>query len=116
MPVREKLKCMNAAPERALYHAMLARSLGTLPQYHNEAIEHFQKAIDLDQWSEPVYVQFGELFEKMKLPSRASAIYFKLLEINPTHAKARQRIAALAAEHEGKKPSTLISHLFGRKS
>jgi len=109
-------KCAEAAPEHAVYRAMLARSLGTLPQYRNEAIEHFRKAIELDPWQEPVYVQFAELFEKMELPARARTVYSKLLEINPTHAKARQRLAALKAEQEGEKPSALISHLFGRKS
>lgn len=109
-------KCVEAAPEQALYHAMLARSLGTLPQFHNEAIEHFQKAIDLDPWREPVYVQFAELLEKMQLPGRTLAVYSKLLEINPTHAKACQRLAALETEKKGGKPSVLISRLFTRKS
>jgi curved DNA-binding protein CbpA len=109
-------KCVEAAPEHALYRAMLARSLVTLPQYRNEAIGHFQKAIELDPWQEPVYVQFAELFEKMELPARAHAVYSKLLGINPTHAKARQRLAALETEQKAQKPSALSSQLFGRKS
>lgn len=108
-------KCLEAAPEQALYHAMLARSLGTLSQYRNEAIEHFQKAIDLDPWRESVYVQFAELLEKMQLSGRTRAVYSKLVEINPTHAKACERLAALEAEEKGKRPSALISSLFGRK-
>jgi tetratricopeptide (TPR) repeat protein len=109
-------KCLETAPEQALYHAMLARSLGTLPQYRNEAVEHFQKAIDLDPWKESVYIQFAELLEKMQLPRRARAVYSKLLEINPTHARACERLAVLEAEEKCEKPSLLISHLFGRKS
>lgn len=99
-----------------MYHALLARSLGTVPQYHNEAIEHFQKAIDLDPWKEPVYVQFAELLETMQLPVRARAVYSKLIEINPTHAKACERLAALDAEETDEKPSALISRLFGGKN
>ena len=109
-------KCLEAAPAQALYHAMLARSLGTLPQYRNEAIEHFRHAIDLDPWKEPVYVQFAELFERMQLTGRAGAVYSKLLEINPAHAMARERLAALETEKKNEKPSTWISHLFGKKS
>ncbi len=109
-------KCVEAASENALYHAMLARSLGTVPQYHDEAIEHFQKAIDLDPWREPVYVQFAELLEKMQLPGRTRNVYSKLLEINPLHAKACERLAALEAEEKGEKPSARISRLFNRKS
>lgn len=93
-------QCIEAAPEHAVYRAMLARSLGTLPQYRNEAIGHFQKAIELDPWREPVYVQFAELFEKMELPARARALYFQLIQINPTHAKACQRLAALETEQK----------------
>jgi len=109
-------KCVEAAPEQALYRALLARSLGTVPQYHEEAVEHFQKAIDLDPWKEPVYVQFVELLEFMQLPERIRAVYSKLLEINPTHAKAREWLAALDAEEPGDKPSPLISRLFGGKN
>jgi tetratricopeptide (TPR) repeat protein len=109
-------KCVEAAPEQALYHALLARSLGTVPQYHNEAIAHFQKAIDLDPWKEPVYVQFAELLETLQLPVRARAVYSKLIEINPTHAKACEWLAALDAEETDEKPSTLISRLFGGKN
>jgi tetratricopeptide (TPR) repeat protein len=109
-------KCAEAAPENASYHAMLARSLGTLPRYHDEAIEHFQKAIDLDPWREPVYVQFAELLEKMQLPGRTRDVYSKLLEINPLHAKACERLAAMKAEERSEKPPALISRLFGTKS
>jgi tetratricopeptide (TPR) repeat protein len=109
-------KCVEAAPEQALYRAMLARSLATIPQYRNEAIEHFQKAIDLDPWRESVYVPFAELFETMQLPGRACAVYSQLLEINPSHAKACERLAALQAEEKGEKPSGLISRLFARKN
>jgi tetratricopeptide (TPR) repeat protein len=90
-------KCAEAAPDRAPYHAMLARSLATVPQYANEAIEHFQKAIELDPWQELVYVQFAELLSMMALPARAYVVYSKLLKINPAHAKARERLAALEA-------------------
>jgi tetratricopeptide (TPR) repeat protein len=95
---------------------MLARSLATLSQYRNEAVEQFQKAIDLDPWRESVHAQFAELLEKMQLSGRTRAVYSKLVEINPTHAKACERLAALEAEGKGKRPSALISALFGRKT
>jgi curved DNA-binding protein CbpA len=108
-------KSVEAAPEHALYRAMLARSLGTIPQYRNEAIEHFQKAMELDPWRESIYTAFGELLEIMQLPGRARAIYSKLLEISPAHAKAVGRMAALDAQEKAEKPSGLISEWFRRK-
>ena len=109
-------KSVEAVPEHALYRAMLARSLGTIPQYRNEAIEHFQKAIELDPWRESIYTAFAELLEIMQLPGRARAIYSKLLEISPAHAKALERFAALDAQEKAEEPSSLISQFFGRKS
>jgi curved DNA-binding protein CbpA len=95
--------CVETAPKQALYRAMLARSLGAIPQYRNEAIEHFQEAIKLDPWRESIYTAFAELLETMPLPGRARAVYSKLLEINPTHAKACERLAALEAQEKAGK-------------
>jgi len=109
-------KCVEAAPEHALYQAMLARSLATLPQYHNQAVEHFQKAIDLDPWREPVYLQFAELLEKTGLSSRARGVYSSLLEISPEHAKACQRLAILEPAKKDSKPAAWLAHLLSKKS
>jgi curved DNA-binding protein CbpA len=109
-------KSVEVAPENALYRAMLARSLGTIPQYRNEAIEHFQKAIELDPWRESVYTAFAELLEIMQLPGRARAIYSKLLEISPAHAKALKRFAALDAQEKADESSGLIPQFFRRKN
>lgn len=109
-------KCVQAAPEQALYQAMLARSLATLPQYYNQAIEHFQKAIDLDPWKEPVYLQFAELLEKMGLSSRARGVYSRLLDVCPEHAKACERLAALEPAKKEAKPAAWLAHLLGKKN
>ncbi len=109
-------KCTDAAPDNASYHAMLARSLGSLPQYHNEAIDHFQRAIELDPWKEAVYLQFADLLESMQLASRASAIYARLLEINPMQDKARERLASLGGKGKGERTPGRVSQLFGKKS
>jgi tetratricopeptide (TPR) repeat protein len=108
-------KCVESSPSHALYRAMLARSLATIPQYHHEAVEHFQKAIDLDPWRESVYVQFAELLETMSLPRRASAVYSKLLEINPENVDASQRLAILGSGEKDDKHPTLVSRILGRK-
>jgi curved DNA-binding protein CbpA len=109
-------KCHEAAPESALYLAMLARSLGTISQYENEAVELFQKAIDLDPWKVPVYLQFGELLEEMEFSERACAVYSQVLEISPTNAKAHERLALLKPDDDAEKRSSRIPHLFGRKN
>ena len=109
-------KCIQLSPDNPLYHATLARSLATIPQYQEEAIEHFQIAIKLDRWREPVYIQFAELLEEMQLPERAREVYLVLLELNPLHAKACERLAALPGPPIVEKHSSRVLHLFGRKS
>jgi tetratricopeptide (TPR) repeat protein len=109
-------KCIQLSPDNALYHATLARSLATIPQYHEEAVEHFEIAIKLDRWREPVYIQFAELLEEMQLPERSREVYLLLLEFNPMHAKARERLAALPGPPEVERRSSRVPHLFGRKS
>ena len=99
-----------------LYHAILARSLATIPQCRNEAVEHFQKAIDLNPLDEQVYFQFAELFEEMGLPSRARAIYTKLVDFSPGNPKAGERLADIQAGAKSEKAPVLISSQFFRKS
>jgi tetratricopeptide (TPR) repeat protein len=108
-------KCAEPAPQHVLYHAMLARSLATIPQCRNEAVEHFQRAIDLNPLDEKVYFQFAELFEEMGLPSRARAIYAKLFDYSPGNPKASERLAAIQSVAKSEKAPALISQIFSRK-
>jgi curved DNA-binding protein CbpA len=84
-------KCVEMAPEDAQYRALLARSLGTVPQYRNQAIEQYKRAIELDSWNVRVMVQLAELYEELQLPLKARPLYSMILEIDPLNAKARER-------------------------
>lgn len=111
-------KCVEIAPGVAKYHAILARSLAAVPQYRQEAMTHFEKAIELDGWNTSTYFQFAELFEVMQLPWRAVPLYRKILEIDPEHSKASDRLRQLEAQQEdrGEKPFQFVSRLFRRKA
>jgi tetratricopeptide (TPR) repeat protein len=111
-------KCVEIAPEVAKYHAMLARSLAAVPQYRQEAISRFEKAIELDEWSTSTYFQLAELYEVMRLPWRAVPLYRKILEIDPQHGKASARLRELEPKREEReeKPVGFVSRLFQRKS
>jgi curved DNA-binding protein CbpA len=110
-------KCVRIAPNVARYRAMLARSLAAVKQYRREAIEQFQKAIELDPLGIPTYLQFGQLYEDMQLPWRARPLYQRILEIDSTHKGARERLRAIDAKEGKKEPkaSPLVSRLFSRK-
>jgi len=110
-------KCVEIAPKESKYHAILARSLAAVPQYRREAIEHFEEAIKLDPWNTSAYLQFGELYEEMELPWRARALFEKILDIDPEHSKAREKLRELNIR-EGRKDSrspTFIGRIFGKK-
>ena len=109
-------KCVEIAPNDPKYHALLARSLGTVAPYRDEAIRHFEKAIELDPWNVKVQYQFAELCETMRLPARARGLYSKILEIDPTHSKALERLAELAPREKAGTTSSVISRIFGSKS
>jgi tetratricopeptide (TPR) repeat protein len=85
--------CVELAPEDAKYHALLARSLATIPQYRNEAIEQYKRTLELDPWNVRVLLQFAELYEALQLPLNARALYSKVLKIDPLNAKARLHTA-----------------------
>ena len=111
-------KCVELAPDVAKYHAILARSLAAVPQYRQDAIHHFKRAIELDEWNTSTYFQFGELYEVMRLPWRAVPLYRKILEIDPEHSKALERLAALESEKQerpAEKSFAFVSRLFHRK-
>lgn len=90
-------KCVQMAPNDAKFHTTLARSLGKVPQYRKEALDHFQEAIELDPWNETIYLQCAELREEMQLPQLADDFYSKLLKINPMNAAARERHLTLSS-------------------
>jgi|ERR1700693_5275805 len=71
-------KCVSISPEVAKYHASLVTSLATLGHFRREAVEHFQKAIELGQWNPLAYLQLGELYEAMQLPWRAGPLHSKV--------------------------------------
>jgi len=100
------------------YHARLARSLGAVPQYRQEAIARFEKAIELDPWGTSAYFQLGELYEVMKLPWRAVPLYQKVLEIDPEHSKAIAKLRALDTKNKRREEKSFqfVSRLFQRKS
>jgi tetratricopeptide (TPR) repeat protein len=98
---------------------MLARSLAAIPQYRRDAVRHFSLALELDQWNTSTYFQFGELYEVLRLPWRAVPLYRRILEIDPQHAKAIERLAALEARPEparARPEKSFLSRLFQRKA
>jgi tetratricopeptide (TPR) repeat protein len=81
----------------------LTTSLSTLKHFRRDAVEHFQKGIELAQWNPIAYMQLGELYEAMELPWRAGPLYSKVLKMDPSHGAARHRLALMDDKAKSKR-------------
>jgi len=111
-------KAVDIEPTSSKYRALLARSLSAVPVYRREAVEHFQKAIQIDPFNTTVHFLLAELYEKMKLPWQARALYQKVLEIDAENDKARERLRLLdaAAGKRGPRKRAFLDRLFSPSS
>jgi curved DNA-binding protein CbpA len=107
-------KAAEIEPNSHKYHALLARALSAVAPFRREAIEHFEKALEIDPWHPAVRFQLAELYEDMKLPWRARAQYQEILEMDAGNRKARERLQLLDSESpkKGVGKHTLIDRLF----
>jgi tetratricopeptide (TPR) repeat protein len=109
-------KCVALEPSVAKYLVLLAISLAGAGHHQHEAIEHFQKAIEIDPWNVPAYLHFGKLYEQMRLPWRARPLYSKILEIDPEHTGAKEHLARLDARDEKKSSRRKFATRFKKGS
>jgi curved DNA-binding protein CbpA len=100
--IRWLRKALEIQPNSSQNHALLARSLSAVPSYRTEAIEHFQKAIEINPLNAAVHFQLGALYQEMKLLSRARLHYQKVLELDPENSNARERLRLLDAVERNK--------------
>jgi tetratricopeptide (TPR) repeat protein len=95
-------KTVEMEPGSSKYHALLARALSAVAPYRREAVEHYEKALEIDPWNTSAHLQLGALYEGLKLPWRARPHYQKVLEIDADNAKAQERLRLLDAKPGGK--------------
>jgi hypothetical protein len=106
-------KCVDNAPTVAKYRVSLAMGLMLNERQCWEAVQQFEKAIELDPFNIATYLEFGALYEQMRLPRRAYALYSKILDLDSTHAVAKERLASLQAGEKKLPPK--VGRLFNRK-
>jgi tetratricopeptide (TPR) repeat protein len=111
-------KGVEIEPDSAKCRALLARSLSVLPAFRREAVEHLQRAIEIDPWNTALHFQLAALYEAMELPWRARPLYEKILEIDVDDSKARERLRLLDTETETQRKTqrSLIDRLFRHSS
>jgi len=89
-------RAVESDPRSSLFRTLLAQSLAAVPEYRGEAIEEFEKAIGFDPSSTAAHLQYAHLLEQMKKPVRARLLYARVLELDPAHRVARERMRKLS--------------------
>jgi Flp pilus assembly protein TadD len=104
-------KAVEIEPESFKHRALLARALSAMEPFRREAVEHFEKALEINGSNTNVRFQLAALYEEMKLPWRARLHYQKVLEIDRDNTKAQERLRLLDAE-TGMSKRSFIDRIF----
>ncbi len=105
-------KFEGAIRARARY--VLARAFVKNPNWHRRAEETLRLAIEDDPRQVDAHLLLAHIYADAGLPARASAMYRKVLALDPHNAEAR------AAENAGTPPSppeppSHLKRLFGKR-
>jgi tetratricopeptide (TPR) repeat protein len=110
-------RAIESNPRCSSYRAMLAECLAQFPEYRREAIEQFEKAIELDPRSVMAHLRYAQMLEHVRMPWQARPHYVQVLELDMNHQEARERLNLLdAAAPRHASRSTLLGRLKGRLS
>jgi tetratricopeptide (TPR) repeat protein len=110
-------RAIENEPHSSSYRTMLAESLAQVPEYRREAVEQFEKAIDLDPGNLTAHLHYARMLEQMSVPWRARPHYVRVLELDMNHREARTRLNfldATAPRHASH--SSLLGRLTSRLS
>ena len=109
-------RAIDLEPYSSASRTMLGRSLAAIPEYRHEAIEQFERAIRLDSLNIAAHFEYAQLLEQLKFPLRARPHYVRVLDLDPRHLEARERLDEL--EVKGPRfisPGSLLTRLTGRR-
>jgi tetratricopeptide (TPR) repeat protein len=109
-------RAVEVEPRCSKYRAMLGRSLAAVPEYRHEAIEQFERAIELDSLNVDAHFQYAQLLEQANFSWRARSHYARVLEIDALHAQARERMSHIDVKSpRSTSRASLLSRLTGRR-
>jgi tetratricopeptide (TPR) repeat protein len=109
-------RAIELEPHCSEYRAMLGRSLAAVPEYRHEAVEQFERAIELDSLNVEAHFQYAQVLEQMNFFGRARSHYVRVLEVDAFHDRARERLTHLDVKSpRSMSRSSLLSRLTGRR-
>jgi len=95
-------KCVELDPANASCRVLLAGSLAAVPQYRAEAVQCFEKALELDPFNVAAHLDLAHLCRSLGLLSRSRSLCEKALELDPFSARAHSILAHLSATDAAK--------------
>ena len=109
-------RAIDLEPHSSAFRTMLGRSLAAIPEYRHEAVEQFERAIRLDSLNIAAHFEYARLLEQLKFPLRARSHYVRILELDPRHLQARERLNDLDVKSPRSISSaSLLTRLTGRR-
>ena len=109
-------RAIEVDPRSPAYRTMLGHSLAAVPEYRHEAVEQFEKAIELDPSHIAAHFEYAKMLELMKLPGRARRYYVRVLELDMDHREARERLNRIdSATPRPSSRSSLLGRITGRR-
>jgi len=109
-------RAIEADPTSSQVRTMLGHSLAAIPEYRHEAVEQFEKALELDPTFIAAHFQYAQMLEQMKMPGRARLLYARVLELDMNHREARERLNRIdSASPRVAARASLLGRLTGRR-
>ena len=90
-------RAIEYEPNRSSHRAMLGHCLSSIPEYHREAVEQFEMALELDPRNMTAHLHYGELLEQLRAPWKARIHYARAHELDPHNREAVDRLNRLGA-------------------
>ena len=94
-------RAIEVEPDSSSYRTMLGHSLAAVPEYRHEAIEQFERAIELDPSQIAAHFQYAQMLEQMNLSWRARFHYIRMIELDTNHQAARERLIRIDSAAPG---------------
>jgi curved DNA-binding protein CbpA len=110
-------RAIEIEPQCSSYRMMLGLSLAQVPEYRREAVEQFERAIEIDPSNLAAHLHYAQMLEQLNMPWRARPHYVRVLELDMNHREARARLNFLdtTAPRQTSRTS-LLNRLAGRLS